>query len=418
MFDQLFFRSDALTRQLSAPLVDERRQYLTHCAVQGMTKSTLEAKGRLLLSIAEYLRLVDRPSDTISLSEIKKAATRWSNHNWASPQSSHAMRSREYFIAQAAEWLTFLNRLQTVPKPVTICDQMLTDFGSFMEEDRGLSPATVKGCRSSVRPFVIQLLDGRRSLQTITVSDVDSLLAQKVNKEHYARVSVRDYASSLRSFFRCAEMRGWCPVGIAVSIMAPRVFKQETLPSGPTWDIVQEIVDATAGDRPIAIRDHAILMLLAVYGVRSGEVARLQLTDIDWHRETITFTRSKIARSHSFPLRPSVGAAIIRYLKEARPKSPHRQVFLTRRAPVGPISNGAMWAVVSRQLRKRAPFLKHHGPHSLRHACATRLINQGLSLKEIGDHLGHRDVEATRIYAKVDLTRLREAADFDLGELL
>jgi integrase/recombinase XerD len=418
MFDQLFVRSEALTRQLSAPLVDERRQYLTRCAVQGMTKSTLEAKARLLLSIAEYLRLADRPSDTISLSEIRKAATRWSNHNWPSSQSSHARRSREYFMTQAAEWLTFLNRLQTAPKPITVYDQMLAEFRSFLEEDRALSPATVKGYCSSVRPFLTQLLDGRRSLQTITVSQVDSLLAQKVNEGHYARVSVRDYATSLRSFFRYAEMRGWCPVGFAASIMAPRVFKQETLPSGPTWDVVQEIVDATASDQPIAIRDHAILMLLAVYGVRSGEVARLQLTDIDWQREKITFTRSKMAGTHSFPLSPSVGAAIIRYLKEVRPKSLCRQVFLTRRAPVGPISNGAMWAVVSRQLRKRAPSLKHHGPHSLRHACATHLINQGLSLKEIGDHLGHRDVEATRIYAKVDLARLRDVADFDLGELL
>jgi integrase/recombinase XerD len=418
MFDQLFVRSGALTRYLSAPLVDERRQYLTHCAVQGMTKSTLEAKARLLLSIAEYLRLADRPSDTISLSEIKKAATRWSNHNWSSPERSHAKRSREYFMATATDWLTFLKRFRTPPKPITVYDQMLAEFRSFMKEDRGLSPATVIACCSSVRPFLIQLLDGRRSLHTITVSDVDSLLAQKVNKGHYARVSVRDYASSLRSFFRYAEMRSWCPAGIAASIMAPRVFKQETLPSGPTWDVVQEIVEATACDRPIAIRDHAILMLLAVYGVRSGEVARLQLTDIDWQRETITFTRSKMAGTHSFPLSPSVGAAIIRYLKEARPKSPHRQVFLTLRAPVGPISNGAMWAVVSRQLRKRAPSLRHHGPHSLRHACATHLINQGLSLKEIGDHLGHRDVEATRIYAKVDLARLRDVADFDLGELL
>jgi integrase/recombinase XerD len=418
MFDQLFVRSDALTRYLSAPLIEERRQYLTHCAVQGMTKSTLEAKARLQLSIAEYLRLADRPSDTISLSEIKKAATRWSNHNWPSPQSSHAKRSREYFMAQAAKWLTFLNRFRTPPKPATVYDQMLAEFRAFMDEDRGLSPATVKGCCSSVRPFLIQLLDGRRSLGKVTVSDVDLLLAQKVNEEHYARRSVRDYASSLRSFFRYAEMQGWCRVGIGASIMAPRVFQHETLPSGPTWDVVQEIVDATAGDRPIAIRDHAILMLLAVYVVRSGEVARLQLTDIEWQGETITFTRSKIARSHSFPLSPSVGAAIIRYLKEVRPKSLHRQVFLTRRAPVGPISNGAMWAVVSRQLRKRAPSLKHHGPHSLRHACATHLINQGLSLKEIGDHLGHRDVEATRIYAKVDLARLRDVADFDLGELL
>jgi integrase/recombinase XerD len=418
MFDQLFFRSNTLTRQLSGPLVDERRQYLAQCAAQGMSKCTLEVKARLLLSIAEYLRLADRPNDRISLPEIKKAASRWSSHTWRSPESSHAKRSREYFIAQATKWLTFLNRFQAPPKVATVYDQMLAEFRAFMEEDRGLSPATVKSCCSSVRPFVIQLLDRRKSLEKITVSDVDSLLAEKVNEEHYARRSVRDYASSLRSFFRYAEMRGWCVVGIAASIMAPRVFQQETLPSGPTWDVVQEIVDATAGDRPIAIRDHAILMLLAVYGVRSGEVARLRLTDIEWQRETITFTRSKMAGTHSFPLSPSVGAAIIRYLKEVRPKSLHRQVFLTRRAPVGPISNGAMWAVVSRQLRKRAPSLKHHGPHSLRHACATRLINQGLSLKEIGDHLGHRDVEATRIYAKVDLARLGEVAEFDLGELL
>jgi integrase/recombinase XerD len=135
-----------------------------------MTKSTLEAKALLLLSIAEYLRLADRPSDTINLSEISKAATRWSNHNWPSPQSSHAKRSRDYFISTAAEWLTFLKRLQTAPKPVTVCDRMLAEFSGFMKEDRGLSPATVKCCCSSVRPFLIQLLHGTRPLETITVS--------------------------------------------------------------------------------------------------------------------------------------------------------------------------------------------------------------------------------------------------------
>ena len=154
-----------------------------------------------------------------------------------------------------------------------------------MKDDRGLSQATVIDRCRSVRPFLIQLLHGRRSLEKITVSGVDSLLAEKVNEQHYARVSIRGYASSLRSFFRYAETRGWCRVGIAASIMAPRVFKYETLPSGPTWNVVQEIPDATTGDHPIAIRDHAILMLLAVYGVRSGEVGRLRLTDIDCQRE-------------------------------------------------------------------------------------------------------------------------------------
>jgi len=138
MFNQLFFRSDALTRQLAAPLVDERRQYLALCAAQGMSKCTLEVKARLLLSIAEYLRLADHPNDTISLPEIKKAASRWSSHNWPSPESSPAKRSREYFIAQRAGWLTFLNRLQTVPEPVTVCGRMLGEFRSFMQRGKML----------------------------------------------------------------------------------------------------------------------------------------------------------------------------------------------------------------------------------------------------------------------------------------
>jgi len=200
--------------------------------------------------------------------------------------------------------------------------------------------------------------------------------------------------------------------------MAPRVFQHETLPSGPPWDIVQQILDATAGDHPTEIRDHALLLLFAIYGVRSREVARLRLSDIDWNRDRIIFTRSKGSRRDEFPLVPAVGAAIIRYLKEARPKSPHRQIFLTMVAPIGPLSRGAIWFAVSRRLRGRAPLLRHFGPHSLRHACATHLINQGLTLKEVGDHLGQRDPDATRIYAKVDLVRLREVATFDLGDLL
>jgi integrase/recombinase XerD len=258
MFNQLFFRSDALTRQLSAPLVDERRQYLAECASQGMSRQSLRAKSRLLLSIVEHLRLGHRPQDRISLAEIKEAARRWSRHNWFSAKSPYVKQSRAYFITQAVAWLTFLNRLQPTPKPLTVYDHMLTAFRNFMREERGLSSKTVDYRCRTVQPFLDQLLDGKRSLATISVSDVDSILLKKVNEEHYARISIRGYASSLRSFFRYAEMRGWCPAGIAASIMVPRVFQHETLPSGPTWDIVQEILDATAGDHPTAIRDHAI----------------------------------------------------------------------------------------------------------------------------------------------------------------
>jgi integrase/recombinase XerD len=414
VLNRLFFRSDALARQFSAPLVAERERYLAKCEEQGMSDSTLRARARSLISIAKNLKLADRPNDQISLQEIEKTAGRRSRK--ASPSASKS--SLERFVSEAVAWLSFLNRLQIQTKPVKAYDQMLVEFRQFMEKDRGLSPVTVEHRCNSIRPFLDRLLGEARSLDMISVADIDTLLAQKVNEHHYARVSVRGYASSLRSFFRYAEMRGWCAGGIAGSIMAPRAFQQESLPSGPTWEVVQEILDATSGDQPTAIRDHAILMVLALYGVRSREVARLQLGDIDWQKETIVFTRAKAGGSHSFPLHERVGAAIARYLKEVRPKSHCREVFLTRHAPIGPLSGGALWAVVGRQLQGRALSIKHCRPHSLRHACATRLINHGLSLKEVGDHLGQRDLEATRIYAKVDLIRLRQVASFDLGGLL
>src|ERR1700678_657217 len=112
MLEQLFFRSDALTRQLSAPLTDERCRYLSECAAQGMARRTLRMKARLLLSITEYLRLAERSYGPITIAEIKKAANRWSSHNWPSSKSSYAKLSREGFITQAVGWLGFLNRLQ------------------------------------------------------------------------------------------------------------------------------------------------------------------------------------------------------------------------------------------------------------------------------------------------------------------
>ena len=297
-------------------------------------------------------------------------------------------------------------------------DHLVDDFAEFLRKERGLSATTIELHSFTLRAFLDRLGVGERSLDTISVANVDSALAQQVNEEHYARVTVQTYASSLRSFFRYAEMRQWCRAGIATAIMAPRVFQHESLPSGPAWEDVRKALDAVAGDQPAAIRDRAILMLLAVYGVRAGEVARLKLDDVDWQREIIVFTRSKMLGSHQFPLCQDVGEAIIRYIKNARPKSSCRELFLTMRAPFRPLSSGTLWPVVARRLRPLGLSIKHHGPHALRHACATRLINEGLTLKEVGDHLGHRSPETTRIYAKVDLVRLREVASFDLGGLL
>ena len=158
-------------------------------------------------------------------------------------------------------------------------------------------------------------------------------------------------------------------------------------------------------------------MLLAIYGLRAGEVGRLRIEDFDWEHELFRVTSSKTGRVRTYPLTRSVGDAILRYLKEVRPQSSHREVFLSWNPPFRPVRR-PLAKMVRCRLRSLNVSLPHCGPHALRHACATRLLAAGLSLKEIGDQLGHQSPESTRVYAKVDLASLREVADFDLGGVL
>ena len=141
------------------------------------------------------------------------------------------------------------------------------------------------------------------------------------------------------------------------------------------------------------------------------------LEDFDWQREVLTVRHGKRQRPRLYPLCRAVGDAVLRYLQQVRPKSVRREVFLKLRAPFGPLSCCLLGHLVRQRLRALGGTWAHSGPHALRHACATHLLEQGLSLKEIGDHLGHQCPETTRLYAKVDLVGLRAVGDFDLEGL-
>ena len=159
-------------------------------------------------------------------------------------------------------------------------------------------------------------------------------------------------------------------------------------------------------------------MLLAVYGLRAGEVTALCLKDFDWEREILIVPHSKSQRPRTYPLCRPVGDAVLRYLREVRPRSDRREVFLTLVPPFRPLVASSLGRAVYRRLHALGLTLPRYGSHALRHACATHLLAQGLSLKEIGDHLGHQSPDSTRIYAKVDLAALRTVADFNLEDLL
>jgi integrase len=200
--------------------------------------------------------------------------------------------------------------------------------------------------------------------------------------------------------------------------MSPRVYRFQGIPTGPSWEDLKRLLATAQGDRPADIRARAVLMLLVIYALRSGEVAGLQLNDFDWDRELLTVRRSKAQRARTFPLCRLVGDAVLRYLRQVRPRSARREVFLALRAPFGALTSDAVHHLVSTRLRALGLSLPHYGPHTLRHACAAHLLAQGSSLKEIGDYLGHRDPESTRVYAKVDLAGLRAVGNLDPEGLL
>jgi integrase/recombinase XerD len=414
MFETLFRYPAIVARHQRGRFAEAREQFLNHCAGQGMAHATLRRYAQELLVVAERIDITG--SEVIESSIIDVAADRWAREQHQRQRVDGLRWSRELFVQTAEDWLRFLGRLE-VPKTKTVpFADRVADFAAYRRDERGLSPATVRNQSWHVEKFLWWLSDQNRLFDNVSLADVDGFLAAK-GRQGWGRVSVATSAKALRAFFKHAAMRGWCTARIAVGIDSPRLFQHEGLPIGPPWTDVQRLIATTAGDSARDIRDRAILILLATYGLRSSEVSDLRLEDVNWESEKLSIGRSKQRRAQEYPLVSVAGEAILHYLQKARPRCTQREIFLTSKSPFRRLSQGALYHLVSSRLRTLGIHALRRGPHALRHACAGHLVTEGFSLKEIGDHLGHRSAFATRIYAKVDLAGLREVADFDLGGL-
>jgi len=317
----------------------------------------------------------------------------------------------------ATAWLRHLGRLEQPPEVRRPFATQVEGFARFMREERGLSAVTIATRCARLAWFFEDLRPPRDSLRTVVIADVDAFIASK-GRHGWSRASLTALTSGLRSFFRYAEAQRWCDPGIAAAVGSPRVYAREGVPEGPAWEDVQRLLASTRGDRPADIRDHAILMLLALYGLRRSEVAALRLDDLDWAGEALCVSRSKQRRTQRYPLLPAVGDAIVRYLRDVRPRCGHRALFLALSAPVRPLSAQSITPIARARLSAIGGRPSPRGAHCLRHACASHLLATGFSLKQIGDHLGHRSANATLSYTKVDLRGLRQVAELDLGRLL
>jgi integrase len=246
------------------------------------------------------------------------------------------------------------------------------------------------------------------ALRALTAADIEGFVVR------YARGRgpglQRVMRSALRLVLRFTAMRGFTATSLVDAVPGLRSYKLAQVPRGIGDDAIRRLLASVPDNTAASCRDRALLLILATYGVRGGQVCSLRLDDLDWPTRRVRFRAHKGGKEVIHTITAAVGAAVARYLKHFRPAASAMEVFLRARPPHEPLSASAVSAMVRGRMVRAGLTSPSYGTHAFRHAFATRLLAAGQPLKAIADLLGHRDLESAAIYAKVDRRALAEVA--------
>ena len=285
----------------------------------------------------------------------------------------------------------------------------VAEFLRSLAEERGLVPSSIEPYRCWVNRFLKHIgCDGtREGLARLTAKDVDRFIVKTGRR--YSRRTMGRVCTHLRALLRHLYRVGILASDLSGMVPAPRYYALERLPCALPWETVQRLLDAVDSTTGRGRRDLAMLKLLATYGLRSGEVEMLRLQDIDWRRDLIHVRRSKPGRALKMPLTQDVGEAILAYLRDGRPKTASREIFVRAHAPHTRL-RGCVGNIVTIHMRKAGIENIQGGAHVIRHSFAVHLLRQGKPLKTITDLLGHRNPRTAFCYTKLALEDLHDVA--------
>jgi site-specific recombinase XerD len=218
-------------------------------------------------------------------------------------------------------------------------------------------------------------------------------------------------AVAVRSFLRFLVFRGEIRSGLEAAAPPPPQWTHASLPARLSPLEVEQVLATYQDGTANSLRNRAMLLLLARLGLRAHEVVSLCLDDIDWVHGHLDIRPGKTHQARRLPLTQEVGQALVAYIQGSRPQRDHRQVFLHCRPPFHPLTRRAVWWVVRRAFQRVGLATRPRtGSHIFRHTAASQMLNRGASFKEVADVLGHRSIQTTGIYAKLELDRLAAVA--------
>jgi integrase/recombinase XerD len=286
---------------------------------------------------------------------------------------------------------------------------LINEYRQYRRAHNGVSERTLVRDVETAREFLMQLRQGKKTIEQSTVSDVDAYvrrLAMRVSKR-----TVADTCSSLRAFLQFLQVTGRLSADLASRVIAPRYRIDERPPRTLPWADVRKIVHSISRSEPPGKRDFAIILLLATYGLGAAEVLALRLIDVHWQAGTFTVRRPKTRVSIELPLLPGIAKALTAYLCWERPPAKSIQnIFLRKNMPYKPITSGAIRHRIRHYARLAGISARVLGAHVFRHGHASRQVDSGVNIKVVSDILGHRSPTSTSIYVRVALKRLRTVA--------
>jgi integrase/recombinase XerD len=386
--------------------------------------------GPLAAYAAGYRRELERrgfsPRTVRGHMEVMGQLNRWLAAGGLSAADLSAARAGLFFAALRAGGQRRVPAMQTLaplfaylrdqqvllpgqPAAVTPAEELLASYRRYLARERGVAPLTVLRYERMARRFLAGRMPragAETGAEDLCGAEVIAYLAGCCSRLRTTG-SARREAADLRSLLRFLYLQGITATDLGTAMPPVAGWRDTRLPAAMTAADVTALLDGCDRSRPSGLRDLAILTLLARLGLRSGEVAALQLGDIDWRAGEVV-VRGKGRRQDRLPLTVEAGEAIAGYLRDGRPRSPCPGVILTLYAPYRGIHPSSITQVVYRACRRAG--VPPAGGHRLRHALASEMLRRGSDLVEISQVLRHRDLATTSVYAKVDRAALRAVA--------
>jgi integrase/recombinase XerD len=312
----------------------------------------------------------------------------------------NALASKLIDFAFSKDKLKSINELSPEEKIITMYQKYLKNY--------------LQLCNSTIKNHIYTIKSFFRYLSNINIKEfkyIDYKVIEKFilfRSRNISRASLRQNVGQFKCFLKYLFLNELISVNYSGLIENPKVYKNEKIPKSLQWGMVIKFLESIDRSTPLGLRNYACLLLIASYGLRASEVADLKISNINWYEEYITVFQRKTKSFVTLPLTASVGNSIIKYLKNGRPKTTSDNIFITHTSPYRNITTGTLSHIFVSCANLSGMDIQHMGCHCLRHSVAIKLIREGVSLKTIGDVLGHKGQKTTMTYLRLNYNDLRE----------